>query len=283
MALQDHAVGTRCTACEGTGGVELICLQDGAYYPCPNCTLIFASPMPDDLEEINENAFTERLDYYAAKIHTQRRHYRKKLGRFKPYRRTGKLLEIGCNAGAALDVARQMGWDVKGVESCVSASSFAREQLGLDVFTGTVDAAGFPANSFDVVFTNAVLEHLCNPLSVLRECRRILRPGGVFYADTVNWDSLTRRWLGASWEYLSPEKYVHLYTPENVLSLCAQAGLEHVKTWTTGVRVQPRSANGLCRRWCSRWVKTPLLFVARWTNTGDHIKFPARKPEVESS
>jgi 2-polyprenyl-3-methyl-5-hydroxy-6-metoxy-1,4-benzoquinol methylase len=277
--MQDSE-NTRCTACGGTRGVELIRLEDGSYRQCADCGLIFASPMPKDLESYNEELFTGRLEYYAAKVRGQRRDNRERLKRFRRYRKTAHLLEIGCNAGAALDVARQMGWSVQGVEPCVSASTYARRELGLSVFAGTVEAAAFPDNHFDVVFTNDVLEHLSNPLSVLRECRRILRPGGVFYADTVNWDSLTRRLLGAHWEYLRPKSHVHLYTPRNVISLCEQAGLEHVKTWTTGLRVHARSSDGFKCPWYVRLFKTPLLLMVRGIDKGDHIKFLARKPEA---
>ncbi len=271
----------KCTACGSTNGAEVIRVKEGAYRQCADCGLIYASPMPASLEQINEESFTRKLDYYAAKIHTQQRRSRKKLSMFTPYRQTGNLLEIGCNAGAVLDVARQMGWNVKGVDLCASASDFARTELGLDVFTGTVEAAALPDNHFDAVFTNAVLEHCRDPLSVLRECRRILRPGGVFYGDTVNWDSITRRLLGIHWEYLNPRGHVHLYTPQNVVSLCKQAGLEHVRTWTHGVRVCPRSTEGFNRSRCWRLLKGPFLLAAPWMNKGDHIRFLARKPVAD--
>ena len=258
--------------------MELIRLKDGAYRQCSACKLIFASPMPEDLQQINEDAFTERLDQYAAKIRNQRWRNRRKLWRFSRYRQTGNLLEIGCNAGATLDVARRMGWNARGVELCASASAYARAELGLDVFTGTVETAGYPDNCFDVIFTNAVMEHLRDPLSVLRECRRILRPGGVFYADTVNWDSYTRRLLGGRWKYLSPLGHVHLYTPRNVVLLCRRAGLERVRTWTSGVRSTVPSSAGFRSPWHWRLLKGPLSFLAHWTHKGDHLEFLARKP-----
>ncbi len=257
--------------------MELIRLKDGAYRQCADCELIFASPMPRNLEQRNEESYTGRLDRYAAKIRTHRwRNYRQ-LRRFSRYRQMGNLLEIGCNAGAALNVARRMGWNVKGVELCASASAFARTELGLDVFTGTVEAARFPEDYFDVVFTNAVLEHIRDPLSVLRECRRILRPGGVFYGNTVNWDSYTRRLLGAHWKYLSPGAHVHLFTPRNVVHLCERAGLEHVRTWTSGVRSTASPPTDFRSPWYLHLAKAPLSFLARRTNKGDRIEFLARK------
>jgi SAM-dependent methyltransferase len=273
-----HVNDVRCTVCGSERGTELINLKGGAYRQCACCDLIFASPMPENLEQLNEEFFTERLDAYVLTIRTRRAYNRRKLRPLFRYRQTGNLLEIGCNAGAALDVARQMGWRVTGVDLCVSASSFARTELGLDVFTGTVEAAAFPENHFDVVFTNAVLEHLHDPLSTMREVRRILRPGGVFYADTVNWDSYTRWLLGAHWKYLFPRGHVHLYTPRNVLSLCEHAELEHVKTWTTGVRMIAQAPDNFRRPLYWHWLKGPLSFLTRWTNKGDHLEFLARKP-----
>jgi len=171
-----------------------------------------------------------------------------------------------------------MGWSVKGVDLSRAANSFAREKLGLDVFTGTVEEAGFPDDYFDVVFTEATIEHVRHPLSTLKECRCILRPGGVFYADTVNWDSYTRRLLGSHWKYLGPAGHVHLYTPRNVVSLGHHAGLEHVWTWTTGVRVKPRQPTTFEPPWYWHLFKGPLSFLTRLTKKGDHIEFLARKP-----
>jgi len=274
------ANGETCTACGSQRSEQLMRLKDGAYRRCIECGCIFACPIPDNLEQINEEAYSKRLEFYAAKVDTREARNQARLKGFDRYRQTGNFLEIGCNAGATLNVARQLGWNVQGVELCVSASRFARERLGLDVFTGTVEAARFPSDHFDVVYTNAVLEHLRSPLSVMRESCRILRPGGVFYADTVNWDSYTRRLLGARWKYLSPRSHVHLFTPDNVVLLCKHAGLEHVRTWTSGVRSTMPSSAGVGSPWYWSLFKGPLSFLAHWTDRGDHIQFLARKSKA---
>jgi len=52
--------------------------------------------------------------------------------------------------------------------------------------TGSADAIPWPSNTFDVIFSNNVLEHLPDPLAVLKEVRRTLKPGGIFLAKTPN-------------------------------------------------------------------------------------------------
>ena len=52
--------------------------------------------------------------------------------------------------------------------------------------TGSAEAIPWPENTFDVIFSNNVLEHLPNPLAVLKEVRRTLKPGGIFLAKTPN-------------------------------------------------------------------------------------------------
>jgi len=67
----------------------------------------------------------------------------------------------------------------------VSAAVF--ENPFLD--TAKVIAEGqipFETNSFDVVFSDNVLEHLVDPVSTFKEIRRVLKPGGVFVAKTPN-------------------------------------------------------------------------------------------------
>ncbi len=268
---------TACDVCGSWESEELIAFPNSAYHRCVQCGLIFSQPMVENYGEILEQACTERLDKYTSKVSTHRKRNIKRIRCLRPYRQNGNFLEVGCSAGALLDVARRAGWNVKGVDPSSSATAYAREHLGLDVFTGTVEQAAYPDNYFDVIFTNATMEHLRHPLSTMKECCRILRPGGVFYADTVNWDSFTRRFFGARWKLLNPIGHIHLYTPANVAMLCRQAGMEMVKVWTTGVRTRP----GLSKSEGFGWLdlcKGPLSLLARMTHKGDSIKFIARKP-----
>lgn len=189
------------------------------------------------------------------------------------------FLEIGSNTGGLLVAARAKGWSVKGVDTSIAACQFAREHFDLDVYAGTLQSAQFPDNYFDVIFSNATLEHVRDLFPMMQECARILRPGGIFYADTVNWDSYTREILDEDWKLIHPTHHVHLFTPRNIVTLCERSGLSHIKTWTSGVRVKANAKNPTFKTpWYLNLMKGPLSALTRIIQKGDSIEFLAMKP-----
>lgn len=90
----------------------------------------------------------------------------------------GRLFELGAAGGFLLEAARRRGWEVAGVELSPVAARYARDELHLDVFEGQLADAPWPAGSFDLAVADNVLEHTTDPLAVLRDLRRLLRPGG---------------------------------------------------------------------------------------------------------
>ena len=142
----------------------------------------------------------------------------------------------------------------------------------------TIDNANYPDDHFDVVYSNAVLEHVEHPLETLQEVSRVLRPGGVFYCNTVNWASYTQEVLGLNWFLLDPTHHIHLFTPQNVKMLCEKSGLQHVKTWTTGARVEANTPGSTFQTpFYLKLMKGPYSALSRITKKGDSIHFLATK------
>lgn len=102
------------------------------------------------------------------------------------------MLDIGSGRGQALAAARELGWEARGVEPSASLCREAAASLGVTVDHGTV-AGRYADGSFGLILLASVLEHTYDPMDVLRECRRLLAPGGLLYLDVPNERSLLHR------------------------------------------------------------------------------------------
>ena len=164
-------------------------------------------------------------------------------------REGGRLLDVGCGNGVFLDVMRQLGWEVTGVDPDGAAVTVARQKLGLQVFEGSLEEAGLPGGHFDAITMNHVIEHVPDPIGTLRECHRVLRPGGRLVVATPNISSLGRRLFDDAWVLWDPPRHLHLFS-QSALRACAElAGLEISELRTTA-RGAPytHAASGLIRR-----------------------------------
>jgi len=126
--------------------------------------------------------------------------YRNKLDILLKHGAKGRILEIGSCTGVFLNEARQRGFDVEGIEPSEENRLIAREKFGLNLHGGTVEQQNFPDNSFDVVFSSHVFEHLLDPLMVAKCVARWLKPGRLHMMEVPNQfntlSKLRARWLG---------------------------------------------------------------------------------------
>jgi SAM-dependent methyltransferase len=105
-----------------------------------------------------------------------------------------RLLDVGCGTGW---LARHFA-DYTGVDGSPDAVSAATGH-GRDVRLADVDdALPFPDASFDGVVLKDLLEHVADPVAVVGEARRVLRPGGRVFASSPDaqrwvWDDYTHR------------------------------------------------------------------------------------------
>jgi SAM-dependent methyltransferase len=108
----------------------------------------------------------------------------------------GKLLEVGVGVGAETRLLRRRwpGTRVIGVDISEGQLRHARRVLADDVAAGDVELVRASGTSMplrkglaDGAFICWVLEHVPDPAAVLRECARVVRPGGpVFVTEVYN-------------------------------------------------------------------------------------------------
>jgi SAM-dependent methyltransferase len=134
--------------------------------------------------------------------------------------------------------ARKLGLATMGVEPSSEAAAAAR-RAGLSVFTGYLEAARFPAASFDAATLIEVIEHLRDPRPLLAECRRVLKPGGILLITTPNSASWTVRAMGSRWDGFSLTGmggHISFFNPGSMRMIAKHTGFEAVRIETRNVR-----------------------------------------------
>lgn len=150
----------------------------------------------------------------------------------------GCLLDVGCGNGRFLAQMRELGWEVMGVEPDSEAVCIAKERFGLDVFQGTLEEAKFPDNSFDAITMNHVIEHVPDPIGLLVECRRVLKPSSKLVMVTPNIQSLGRRLFGEYWRGWEVPRHLFLFSPKSLRACAKRAGLKVQSLWTPAKRAR---------------------------------------------
>ena len=208
-----------------------------AVLRCTHCGMGITFPAPTFAESANVNQekyqLRSRIQTYDSRKEYFSKRYRRQLRGIHAFKAGGTLLDVGCNIGAFLTEARAAGFQTAGVEMNRECAEYAQSQLGLDVFNGRLDQAGFADGAFDVVTLYDVLEHVPEPTRLLQEIRRILKPTGLLVVQSPNIDSLMANWTKTEWQWLCLPDHLFHFTPATLATLIGQSGFEvqAVRTW----------------------------------------------------
>jgi len=167
--------------------------RTAAIYRCAACHFRQATDIPDVLRfyELLEDPEYERTRGARAL------QARKLLGRLRHYGGGGSLLDVGAGSGILVEEALLLGFAAEGVEpsSWLCAQSTARR---LPIHHGA-----FPHSEvrgpYDVVTIIDVIEHVSDPIGLLKAAKLIMRPGAVGLVVTPDVGSLMARLMGHRW------------------------------------------------------------------------------------
>ncbi len=141
-----------------------------------------------------------------------------------PTTRKGSLLDVGCGNGQFITRMRSFGWKVSGIDPDPAAVSYGQSQ-GLNIQTGTI--ADLPETEcYDVITLSHVVEHVADPVDLLRECAKRLRAGvGRLIITTPNINSLGHWWFGKYWRGLEVPRHFIVFSPPGLRNCVERAGL----------------------------------------------------------
>jgi len=203
---------------------------------CAHCQLSYTNPRPMD-HDIGRFYPANYKPHRRPRKIAQARKHRGWFGRKCPERKgllpwpgVGRLLDFGCGSGSFLRRMADQGWDVVGLDAAVGAVNNVREELGLRAFEGSLPHPQLHPGTFEIVTLWHSIEHVHDPVAILREAYKLLVPGGKIIIACPNIESWAFERFGASWFGLDLPRHLTHFSP-TTLSLAMQ---------TAGFRIETR-------------------------------------------
>ena len=198
-----------------------------AIYRCRVCGFMQCH----DLREVlpyYEQMEDETFDQMRLERSLQQRRLLEHVNRLK---KSGHLLDIGAGSGMLVEQAIAMGYQAEGVEPSYWLQSRAMK-LGLPVHRGT-----FPHPDlnppYDVITMVDILEHLQNPIEILRAVREALKKDGIGMVVTPDAGSLMARFFGFKWWHFRVA-HIGYFNRYNLLLALERAGLKVLRVAKPG-------------------------------------------------
>lgn len=154
----------------------------------------------------------------------------------QPNKAGGLLLDIGCGNGDFLALARDMGWQVEGVDFDPKAVEVAQSR-GLNVRQGGIELLENISDKYDVITLSHVIEHVHAPIDLLQSIYRMLKPGGMLWLETPNVRSLGHRKYKENWRGIEPPRHLVLFNCEILKCLLTRIGFTKIRQYWHGMSV----------------------------------------------
>ena len=198
---------------------------------CKLCKFVFCEPIPS-IEELEEHYKGYGRNDYLPPITIKR--YNQILDFFEPYRKTNKLIDVGCGIGYFLEEAKKRGWEVYGTEYTDEAIQICTSK-GIKMEKGIINPKNYKNEDFDIITSFEVIEHINNPIDELANFYALLRKSGLVFVTTPNFNSLLRYRLGSSYNIFCYPEHLSYYTPKTLKKVFTRAGFKTKKIQSTGI------------------------------------------------
>jgi SAM-dependent methyltransferase len=172
-------VEVSCNLCGNTDGEIMYNEQEFHIKKCRDCGLVYVTPQPtrNSLEKYYRNFYGGgAAETSASWIRKQSFDQIKKIIESYGYN-SGNLLDVGCGFGHFLQTMNSPGWVLTGIDQDADATKFVNES-NISIINGDFLDYNFDT-SYDVIICLGSLEHMSDPMAVLRKAHTLLNNNGI--------------------------------------------------------------------------------------------------------
>ncbi|MFH1710670.1 MAG: class I SAM-dependent methyltransferase [bacterium] len=213
---------------------------------CIKCGFIHANPIPttEELNEYYNKSFYQKTkpDYlektkkelpywqmmYQDKMATLNKHIKKK---------NKRILDIGCSGGFFPKYFQDNGWKAVGIEPSPVAANYAKKQ-SLEVIEKLFEEVDLKKiGKFDAIHMAFVLEHVRDPITLLKRAYQLLNKGGIICVESPNdfnpLQNILKTKLHKKPYWVCLLDHINYFTPISLTKLLKKVGFKVIDTFGT--------------------------------------------------
>lgn len=256
----------KCGLCEADD-TELVTIEDSfKIVRCKRCGLIYLNPRPkeEDLTEFYNDFFSTDEEGVSQWSRLMGKVYEETKRNIERKYSSGRLLDMGCGLGLFLKLWDPQKWELSGMDISKKAVEYAKSE-GLNVREDSLEKASFSNDYFDVITMFYVLEHLPNPLKVLKEVRRILKKDGLLVVRVPQSISAERflKFFGVRRNLFHPPMHLYDFSTKILKEFLLKAGFKRTKTVIGKPTSPERRIERFWTNYFNLWVQGIYFLTAR--------------------
>jgi SAM-dependent methyltransferase len=204
------------------------------------------------------------------------------------------ILDVGCGNGSFLSqMRREFGCTVHGVDISAAAVEVANKQFGLDLFCGQITDSPYSPDTFDMISAWSCIEHVPDPMEVVRKVWSLCKPGGWFILKTPNSAGITALLFRDKWYHLDCPRHLFLFNPKTISMLLERCGFVSIrvdfeassKGWMSSLQYvvygdnwRPENRNRIRHSKIIKAIVSPIPRIEKWFGRTDTLVVSAQKP-----
>jgi len=178
----------KCILCDSGHISELFKRDEYVMVKCRNCGLIY------QLLQVSKDKYLKDVQKHYSEVdpsfkvaYSRKRVYKRFLNKIKPIKaKKAQILDIGCGWGYFLSLAKNEGWNARGLELNPDLVKIGIQNYRLDISCSDFEESNFANSFFEVITLWNVFDELPDPLESIFKIKRILKPGGILFMRTPN-------------------------------------------------------------------------------------------------
>lgn len=171
------------------------------------------------------NTFTSKVEFYEDNPEIFRKYFDTISRTIIKYKKSGRLLDVGCASGIFLEIMQKRGFNVSGIEPNKKAFLYSHKKFGNKVFHGQLkDFLKFRKPFYDVILYNHVLEHIADVVTEFKLINKVLPKGGLFIVGLPNTGNIIYFLRHKYWESLLPDQHIWHFSTNYAKQLLERSG-----------------------------------------------------------